>query len=321
MTSHAISVVIPCYNGAPFLGETLESALSQTIPPLEVIVVDDGSTDESADLAESFGDPVQVIRQQNQGESVARNRGIDVARGQWIAFLDADDLWDPQRLEVFSASTSEASPSTVCFFNDHYIFGTSIEKKPLPAKKNFPDSSNECNRDLITMLAVGGILPSCAIVESVAARRVRFEPSITANEDTHFFLRLRCEGLFSRIPCTLTGWRRSNNQQTSKPANRFDGTLTRLAWYSENKSRFSKVEQNIIIQGILKRLLEAHETAYWRRDFSTVRNCRSLFTSNPLFNNLPLPKEFHRKLYPRLIYKIKDYFESSESALNAGRST
>jgi glycosyltransferase involved in cell wall biosynthesis len=82
-----ISVVIPCFNGAQFLRETLESVRHQTYPAHEVIVVDDGSTDDSAAIA---GPPVRVIRQTNQGESVARNRGIDEATANWIAFLDAD---------------------------------------------------------------------------------------------------------------------------------------------------------------------------------------------------------------------------------------
>src|SRR4051812_13046945 len=94
-----ISVVIPCYNGALYLRETLESALAQNYAPLEILVVDDGSEDDSAAIAESCGAPVRVIRQPNQGESVARNRGIDEARGDWVAFLDADDLWEPEKLE------------------------------------------------------------------------------------------------------------------------------------------------------------------------------------------------------------------------------
>ena len=97
--SNVISVVIPCYNTARYLRETLESALNQTLPPLEVIVVDDGSTDDSAAIAESFGDAVRVIRQHNQGESVARNRGIAEARGTHLLFLDSDDLLHPSALE------------------------------------------------------------------------------------------------------------------------------------------------------------------------------------------------------------------------------
>jgi len=95
----SISVVMPCYNGAKFLRETLDSVRAQTYQAVETIIVDDGSTDESAAIAESYGPPVRVIRQPNQGESVARNRGMQEAKGEWIAFLDADDSWLPSKLE------------------------------------------------------------------------------------------------------------------------------------------------------------------------------------------------------------------------------
>lgn len=97
-----VSVVIPCYNAAPFLRETLDSAINQTYPPLEILVIDDGSTDDSAAIAESYGPPVRVIRQPNQGESVARNRGIDEAKGSHLLFLDADDLVDRESLKRLS---------------------------------------------------------------------------------------------------------------------------------------------------------------------------------------------------------------------------
>ena len=103
-TPITVSVITPCYNGARFLRTTLESALSQTQPPLEIIVIDDGSTDESAAIAESFGPPVRVLRQANQGESVARNRGIAEARGSHVLFLDADDLLAPQALERLTSA-------------------------------------------------------------------------------------------------------------------------------------------------------------------------------------------------------------------------
>ncbi len=93
-----ISIITPCYNGARFIERTLRSAASQTRPPMEILVVDDGSTDESAQIAEAFGAPVRVIRQANQGESVARNRALAEARGTHVLFLDADDLLEPTSL-------------------------------------------------------------------------------------------------------------------------------------------------------------------------------------------------------------------------------
>ena len=94
----SVSIIIPCFNGGRFLADTLKSAVEQTRSPLEVIVVDDGSTDDSAAIAEGFGAPVRVIRQANQGESVARNRGITEARGTHLLFLDADDMLAPESL-------------------------------------------------------------------------------------------------------------------------------------------------------------------------------------------------------------------------------
>lgn len=95
-----VSVVIPAYNYARFLGEAIESALKQTLPPLEVIVVDDGSTDNTAEVLARYGDRVRVLRQKNQGVSVAANHGAEMARGDLLAFLDADDIWLPRKLEL-----------------------------------------------------------------------------------------------------------------------------------------------------------------------------------------------------------------------------
>jgi glycosyltransferase involved in cell wall biosynthesis len=96
-----VSVIIPAYNAARFIRAALESACAQTILPDEIIVIDDGSTDGTAGEVAAFGhgDLIRYQRQDNLGASAARNAGLDAARGEWIAFLDADDVWMPSRLE------------------------------------------------------------------------------------------------------------------------------------------------------------------------------------------------------------------------------
>lgn len=94
-----ISVIIPVYNGARYLRPALESVFAQTYRPFEVIVVDDGSTDDSGVIAQSFPD-VRYIRQSNQGVAAARNHGVEAARGEFYAFLDQDDLWVPEKLKL-----------------------------------------------------------------------------------------------------------------------------------------------------------------------------------------------------------------------------
>jgi glycosyltransferase involved in cell wall biosynthesis len=110
--SPTVTIITPCYNGARFIERTIQSALAQSRPPLEIIVVDDGSTDESAALAEAFGPPVRVVRQANQGESVARNRALAEARGSHVLFLDADDLLQPEALEHLTKAL-EGQPGAV----------------------------------------------------------------------------------------------------------------------------------------------------------------------------------------------------------------
>jgi GT2 family glycosyltransferase len=98
------SIILPCYNHARYVGAAIESILAQTLGNWELLIVDDGSTDDSADVIQDFArreDRIKFRRQQNAGQSVARNAAIALAAGPWIAFIDSDDLWLPQALELF----------------------------------------------------------------------------------------------------------------------------------------------------------------------------------------------------------------------------
>src|SRR4051794_10354756 len=88
-----VSVIVPAYNYERYLSLAIESALAQTHSPLEVIVVDDGSTDDTPRVLAAYGDRIRAIRQPNQGAGAARNTGIAASRGDYLAFLDSDDLW------------------------------------------------------------------------------------------------------------------------------------------------------------------------------------------------------------------------------------
>ena len=110
-----VSVVIPAYNAARFIRQTLDSAAAQTFRDFEIIVVDDGSQDETAQIVESFGERVRLIRQPNGGVSKARNVGMEQARGEYIAFLDADDLWEKSKLEQQVALLDENEQIGLCY--------------------------------------------------------------------------------------------------------------------------------------------------------------------------------------------------------------
>jgi glycosyltransferase involved in cell wall biosynthesis len=101
--STQISVLIPCLNCSSFLQASLRSVREQSLPPMEVLLVDDGSSDDSAQRAQELMDgasfPMHIIRQENRGLGAARNAGIQQVRGEWIALLDADDIWSADKLE------------------------------------------------------------------------------------------------------------------------------------------------------------------------------------------------------------------------------
>jgi len=116
--SNSVSVVVPAYNGAKFIAETLNSILGQTLRPAEVIVVNDGSTDNTAAIVEEFGNSVTLVNTQNFGECAARNTGVSLAKGNWIALCDGDDLWLPTKLEKQLRLANE-DPSIHCVLTDY----------------------------------------------------------------------------------------------------------------------------------------------------------------------------------------------------------
>lgn len=126
----SISVVIPAWNAALHIGEAIESVLSQSAAPDEIIVVDDGSTDATSELVSTFGSRVRLIAQSNSGVAAARNRGIAAARGGAIALLDSDDLMAPRRIELQRAVLAH-DPDCAIALGKQLTFRTEQERLAL----------------------------------------------------------------------------------------------------------------------------------------------------------------------------------------------
>jgi glycosyltransferase involved in cell wall biosynthesis len=109
------TVVIPTYNGQAYLRQTIEGVLAQTYPPTEILCIDDGSRDQSAAIAGSFGPTVQTISRSNRGVSASRNFGAALASTGWLAFLDHDDLWEPEFLERQAANLSLSDEADISY--------------------------------------------------------------------------------------------------------------------------------------------------------------------------------------------------------------
>ena len=148
-----IAVVIPVYNGAAFLAEAIDSALAQGDQLLDVLVVDDGSTDESAAVAARYAPRVRLMQQQNRGAAAARNAGVAATAGDLIAFLDADDTWYPGKLaKQLAAFDADASLDMVFGHALQFVMGTESDATP----------------------SVPAYLPSAMLVRRAALRRRRF---------------------------------------------------------------------------------------------------------------------------------------------------
>lgn len=197
----AFSVIIPSYNRAALIGATLRSVLAQRVQDFEIIVVDDGSKDGSADAARAVSPRVRVIEQANAGAGVARNTGAAAARGAILAFLDSDDLWLPWTLETF-ARVFDAAPTTLLAgshrpFSDEQAVGA-FECGPLVVER----SSDYLACDTTRVMPGAGVM----VVRREAFERAGgFAPRRMNAEDSELFLRLGAEPGFAalRSPVTL----------------------------------------------------------------------------------------------------------------------
>ena len=150
MIDGLVSIITPCYNAGRFIAETIESVLGQTWPDWEMIVVDDGSSDTSADIVADYArrdGRIRLIRQRNAGTACARNAAMRTARGRYIALLDADDVWEPEFLERQLAFMRKTGAVCVCSAYRHIDEnGREIQHPTVPLDRITPKDMRVMNR-------------------------------------------------------------------------------------------------------------------------------------------------------------------------------
>ena len=206
-----ISVVIPTYNAEATLPPTLRSALAQSHRDIEVLVVDDGSTDASPAIAERFAaedDRVRVIRRNNGGVAEARNTGLSAARGAFIAPLDADDLWHPRKLELQLARFETAGPDTGLVYN----WSRRIDENDrIFAEAASPLIEGRVLHRLIGWNFIGN--GSTPLIRADVCEQIHYNPLLhragnQGCEDYLFQMQVACRHHFACVPAFLTGYRR-----------------------------------------------------------------------------------------------------------------
>jgi glycosyltransferase involved in cell wall biosynthesis len=179
-----VSVVIPAYNAERTLGATVESVLAQTFRDLEVLVIDDGSQDGTASVAASFGEPVTCITMPNGGVSAARNTGIERSSGELVAFLDADDLWAPGKLQR-QIELLDANPDVGFVTTSALGVGQDLERLDTRPAWSVPDA---CEALLLHSMVLGNC-SSPLIRRDVLEALGGFNPRFSQSADWDFFLR------------------------------------------------------------------------------------------------------------------------------------
>jgi len=181
MTKPRISVVMSVWNGSPYLREALDSVLMQPHQPLDVIAVNDGSTDDTADILRGYGDRIRVITQTNQGQAAGLVAGLAVASGDYLAFQDADDLWMPDKIERQCAALNDPSLEAAFCLSEQFVSPDIVTDRERFAPRGDP-------------IMVGMTFP-CLLIRRSAFERVGNIDPHSKTPPVEWFARARHAGL------------------------------------------------------------------------------------------------------------------------------
>ncbi len=186
-----VSVIIPTYNLAKYLPEAIESVLNQTFKDIEIIVVDDGSLDNEKEIVSRYAgmypDKIRYFRQQNQGVSIARNKGIMEARGEYIAFLDEDDMWEPKKIEKQIRLFNNDSQISLVFTNAFILKNGCISGSYIR-----PEDKDKINQNIFYNIIMRDFIPFCSVMVRCSALKpmVLFDPTFPSAQDMEWLLRV-----------------------------------------------------------------------------------------------------------------------------------
>lgn len=194
-----VSVVVPVYNAADHLRETLSSIYNQTYKSIEIIAVDDGSSDDSIDIARSFDGRVILVQQPNSGPAAARNRGVAEAKGEWIAFLDADDLWVPEKLEKQLHAMSNREWS---YTDSRFMGGVNDGKQD-------SDLNEKPSGNVIEKLICGNFISTSSVLlrRNIFNEVGGFDENLRSIEDWDLWIRIASRYPISYVPDPLLKYR------------------------------------------------------------------------------------------------------------------
>lgn len=189
MNNPIVSVIIPTFNYGKFIGEAIRSVFDQTLKDFEIVVVDDGSTDNTKEIVESFGAKVRYFHQPQQGPASARNKGIRESRGEFVAFLDADDIWLPTKLEK-QVNLFARNPRLGMVLTDNFLFDEAGIYRDYVNKKGYL-----LEGDIVANIFInsGVVTPTVMVRREVFNKVGLFEENLYIAEDDNMWIRIAVE--------------------------------------------------------------------------------------------------------------------------------
>ncbi len=274
-SENSVSVVIPCYNGLPYLPDALDSAIAQTYKPEQIIVVDDGSSDQSPqtvrDYARDHPDAgIELIQQANAGEPAARNTGINAAHSRWVAALDTDDWWEPRKLAMQLDAAAQAGPECVLVHTGvtHHFDDGRVDPKPLdgPARR-----VGRCTRELLEPSSIGH--PSIMVRRDALQRIGGYDASFKQACDIDLYFRLSAIGTFAFVPKHLLHYRIHANQMSASQAEQI-GYHHRAVhnFVRDHPDIADQIGRDTIHQALAGHVAVKLESLYWKRRLDDFRS-------------------------------------------------
>lgn len=286
-----ISIVIPAFNAEQTIRESIESVLAGTYPNFEIIVVDDGSADRTAELAMHYQraeERVQLHRRRNGGISAAFNSGLALARGEYVARLDADDIWHPTKLERQVAVAVREPDAAFIYAFVRYIDDRGLVLRDAP-HQHFP--SRALCRGIYESLV--GANSSALMRRSAVAENGGYDESLTSWEDLLLQLRISARHKIACVPKYLVGYRVRPNSLSADPRNMLNSWLRARRLIREH---FPQVPEFVGKWGNAKRLADLAEAFAWRRQYGTsLRLLAQAFLDDPAWTSLLLKYRIERR--------------------------
>jgi len=222
MCKPLVTVIIPVFNCEKYIRDSVDSALNQTYSNIEVIAVDDGSSDGSHHILQTYGDRISIISQKNLGAAVARNAGIAASTGKYVAFLDSDDFWFPEKIEA-QVKYLEDHPEVKMVFCGWLEWPYSRNKgSPQPrrvAQYDLQAIQQELSGDLYKELLLECVVHTSTVVMNIELTHDigGFDPEFRKGQDYDYWLRASRKTLIHKLSATLSLYRIHEESITSNP--------------------------------------------------------------------------------------------------------